>query len=191
MSRTGEPSVIVVSAPSGAGKRTVLAKVFEGDSSLVYGLSATTRAPREGEVEGRDYAFLDRAEFERRVEADDFVEWAEVHGNLYGTLRSHLDALLETGKDVVLEVDVQGMRSVKQALGGQVLTVFVMPPSLDALEARMRKRGANDEADMALRLENARVEMDARREFDYVVVNDDLAEAVEDFEKIMQAWRNR
>ena len=133
-------SVIVVSAPSGAGKRTVLERVFDNNETLQYALSATTRHPREGEVHGKDYIFLDENEFRKRVDAGDFVEWAEVHGNLYGTLRAELERQLNTGNDVVLEIDIQGMRNVKNTLDKNVVTVFVMPPSLEELESRIRAR---------------------------------------------------
>lgn len=183
--------LFVVSAPSGGGKRTILARAQERGLDLSYCVSATSRQPRHDEVEGRDYIFLDRETFQSRIDAGDFVEWAEVHGNLYGTLKSQLNRSLDQSGEVLLEVDVQGMRSLRAIGSDRVITIFVMPPSLDALEARLRSRGANDDEDMTLRLANAREEMDARYEFDYIVVNDDLDRAVADFEAIVRAQRCR
>lgn len=181
----------VVSAPSGGGKRTILARARERGLRMRYCVSATSRPPRPDEVDGRDYLFLDRDTFIERVEAGQFVEWAEVHGNLYGTLKSHLNECLVASGEVLLEVDVQGMRHLRAAGHDRVVAIFVMPPSMDVLETRLRGRGVNDEADMAVRLANAREEMDARFEFDYIIVNDDLENAVADFEAIVRAQRCR
>lgn len=180
----------MLSAPSGAGKRTVLKRVFENDPQLGYSISATTRPPRHGEAEGVDYYFLDRAAFERRISAGDFVEWAEVHGNLYGTLQSELERLTATGKDTVLELDVQGMRNMKTR-GLDMVSIFVMAPSLEELERRLRSRGTDHPEVIELRLSNARDELAARREFDYVIVNDHLDEAVDDLKAIVRAERRR
>ena len=182
--------VVVIAAPSGAGKLTLLNKVRENLPSLVSTVSATTRPPRPGEEDGRDYWFLAREDFERRLDADEFVEWAEVHGNLYGTLKSEVARLRKTGSDVVLELDVQGHRSIR-SLFDDVVSVFLMPPSLEELERRLRTRGANDDDDLALRLRNASDEMAARFEFDYIVVNDDLARAADDMCAILRAERLR
>lgn len=181
-------TVIVLSAPSGAGKHTILKRARALDPKLAYSVSATTRAPREGEVDGKDYYFLDRETFEKRIAAGEFAEWAEVHGNLYGTLRSELDRLVSSGLDVVLELDVQGMRNMKAA-GLDIVTVFVMPPSEDELARRLELRGANTADDMALRLKNARDEMAARNEYDHVIVNDQLNQAVESFQNIVRRHR--
>jgi len=184
-------TLFVVSAPSGGGKRTVLSGAMDMVDRLNVAVSATTRPPRAGEKEGEDYYFLDRSTFEWRIKAGDFVEWAEVHGNLYGTLKEELDRRCDAGSDVILELDVQGMRSVRKTVDGECVTVFIMPPSMEELESRLRKRGANDAADMALRLTNARAELDARFEYDYLVVNDKLEEAVADFVGIVRAERCR
>ncbi len=169
-------TLFIVSAPSGAGKRTVLEKVCEADDRIDLTVSATTRKPRSGEKDGRDYVFLDKAEFQCLIEQDAFVEWAEVHGNLYGTRQADLEARLASGHDVILELDIQGMRTLK-ALRQDVVTIFIEPPSLEELEKRIRHRGANDEADIALRMKNARAELTARDEFDYIVINDIIDEA--------------
>lgn len=182
--------VLVISAPSGAGKLTLLRALRELHPGLRTTVSATTRAPRPGEEEGIDYYFMDRAAFEARREAGAFAEWAEVHGQYYGTLRSELERCTAGGEDVILEVDVQGMRNLKTC-GIDARTVFVMPPSLGELERRLRSRGANDEADIALRLRNARGEIRARGEFDYIVINDEVARAAGDLCAILRAERCR
>ena len=185
---THRGTLFVVSAPSGAGKRTVLERVLARDTRLTYAVSATTRRPRPGEVDGTDYVFLDETAFRRRIDDGGFAEWAEVHGNLYGTPRGELSRRLGSGKDVVLELDVQGMRAIKAQHPGAV-TVFIAPPCFDELERRLRARGLNDEASMAVRLENARAEMDAQDEYDYVVVNEVVEDAAEDLLAIVQAAR--
>jgi guanylate kinase len=182
--------LFVVSAPSGGGKRAVLGPVFAGDPLLEFSVSATTRAPRKDEVEGRDYYFLSREEFTRRVKKGGFVEYAEVHGNLYGTLREDLERRVDSGKDVVLEIDVQGMRNIQKS-GLEAVTVFIMPPSLRVLERRLRRRGTESPEALELRLRNAREEMEARHAFDYIVVNDRLAKAVADMKAIVRAQRCR
>jgi len=183
--------LLVISAPSGAGKLTLLNKVRESQAgSFVTTVSATTRSPRTGEEHGRDYYFLSREEFELKREAEEFVEWAEVHGNLYGTLFSELDRCLATGKDVILELDVQGMESLKE-IRHDVVTVFLMPPSLEVLENRLRNRGTDEDDVIALRLKNASDEMAQRHGFDYIVVNDKIEQAASDLEAIIRAERCR
>ena len=184
----GKRRVIVVSAPSGGGKRTVLEHVMASDPDLEVAVSCTTRAPRDGEVEGEDYYFLDRAAFEAKIAEGAFAEWAEVHGNLYGTLKAELEQRMATGKDVVLEVDVQGMRQVK-ASGLNPATAFITVPNLEVLRQRIEHRGQNDPADTALRLKNAEEEMAAQDEFDQVIVNDNLDEAVAAFHAFLREAR--
>ncbi len=183
-------NVFVVSAPSGAGKRTVLERVLARDPRLEYSVSATSRRPRPGEVDGRDYYFLTPEEFRRRRDAGAFVEWAEVHGNLYGTLREEIERKRASGRDLILEVDVQGMRQLRDS-GLDVTTIFIVPPSLEVLEERLRGRGTEAPEELALRLRNAREEMAARHSFDYIVINDSLDQAVADFEAIVRASRLR
>lgn len=188
---TKQGVLLVISAPSGAGKLTLLNKVRESQAgSFVTTVSATTRAPRTGEVDGEDYYFLTRDVFEAKRTAEEFVEWAEVHGNLYGTLYSELDRCLATGKDVILELDVQGMESLKE-IRHDVVTVFLMPPSLEVLEERLRKRGTDEDDVIALRLKNAGDEMAQRHGFDYIVVNDKIDRAASDLEAIIRAERCR
>jgi len=180
----------VVSSPSGAGKSIILKRVRAADPSILFSVSATTRPPRQGESEGREYYFLTRDEFMRRVKAGEFLEWAEVHGNLYGTLRSEMDRLKAAGQDAVLEIDVQGAASLR-ALGCDIISVFILPPSLEELERRLRKRGTEAPEGLALRVQNARREMEHYNEYDFVIVNDNLDTAVADFQAIVRAQRCR
>lgn len=182
--------VFVVSSPSGAGKSVILNRVRAADPALLFSVSATTRPPRAGEVDGREYYFLARDEFMRRVDTGAFLEWAEVHGNLYGTLRAEMERLAASGQDAVLEIDVQGAANLR-ALGCGMVSVFIMPPSLDELERRLRKRGTEAPDVIALRVQNARREMHHYTEYDFVIVNEDLDRAVADFQAIVRAHRCR
>lgn len=178
----------MICAPSGAGKRTILQRVMAADKSLALAVSATTRPPREGETDGVDYEFVNKNKFEKLIAEDALVEWAHVHGNLYGTRRSELDRVTKNGFDAVLELDVQGMRNVRNA-GIDAVTIFIAPPSIKELERRIRSRAMDSESQIALRMNNAREEMAARGEFDHVVVNDDLDEAVASVEAAIQEMR--
>jgi guanylate kinase len=180
--------LITVSAPSGAGKHTIIQAAMKDLPGLEYAVSATTRDPRPGESDGKDYHFFSPDDFRKRVAAGEFVEWAEVHGNLYGTLRTELDRRLASGKDILVQLDVQGVRNLK-ANGIDFASVFIMPPSLDELRSRLVARGADNIEDIGIRLQNASAEMAARGEYDYVVVNGDLETAIQDFESIIRAER--
>lgn len=165
--------VVVVSGPSGAGKSSFVEALLQEGPDFDYSVSATTRSRRPHETEGKDYFFLSRDEFKRRVDAGAFVEWAEVHGEWYGTLRSEIDDALRGGRNVLLDVDVQGGKAVRRAYPDGVF-IFVLPPSMEALEARLRHRGTDSEERIKLRLANAKREIPMWREYDYAVVNDDL-----------------
>jgi guanylate kinase len=179
--------VVVISGPSGAGKSSfVKALLRRYPVDLFYSVSATTRPRRAHEVEGSDYFFLDREEFRRRVEAGEFVEHAEVHGELYGTLKSQTERVLRSGRNVLLDIDVQGGRSVRTIYPDGVF-IFVLPPSIADLEDRLRARGTDSEERIRLRLENARREMEIAREYDYTVVNDDLEDATRKVLSIIEA----
>lgn len=183
--------LVVLSAPSGCGKTTILRKVMADLPGLIFSVSHTTRSPRPGEQHGRDYFFIDQSQFEslRDREPSGFIEWAQVHGNFYGTARSEVEKQLISGLDVILDIDVQGARQVRRA--ADAVTVFIAPPSLDELGRRLRKRGTEDEKTVALRLENANREIEAATEYDYLIVNDDLDEAVESMRSILIAERLR
>jgi len=168
--------VVVVSGPSGAGKSSFVKSLLEQGPDLVYSVSATTRTRRPHEMEGRDYFFLAQDEFRRRVEAGDFVEHARVHGEWYGTLRSQIDDALRSGKNVLLDIDVQGGKAVRRVYPDGVF-IFVLPPSMEALEARLRHRATDTDERIRLRLENARREIPTVMEYDYSIVNDDFETA--------------
>ena len=169
--------LIVVSAPSGCGKSTVVRALMEKRNNLRFSVSATTRKPRDGEVEGVDYYFVSREEFNRMVEADAFLEHAEYVGNCYGTPRDPVERQLSLGYDVYLDIDVQGAMQVKQ-LRPQTLMIFLMPPSMEELERRLILRGKNTPQEIRDRLAAAERECACRDEFDYTVVNDVVERAV-------------
>lgn len=197
MDETGKGFMVLVTGPSGAGKSTLLKWLMEEDPRLGFSVSCTTRPPREGEVEGRDYYFVSHEEFESRREADEFVEWAEVHGNYYGTLASELSRAESEGRLPVLEVDVQGGVNVIKRFGDRVLSVFVFAPSMKVLEERLRGRGTDDEATIARRLANARGELEQRNWYRFWLLNDDRDRARADLWAIFRAeelrrerWQN-
>jgi guanylate kinase len=170
--------VFVITGPSGVGKGTLIRGLMQRLPDLELSVSATTRAPRAGERDGVDYHFLDREEFDRRVAAGDFVEHADYAGRSYGTLRFELEDRVRSGVPVVLEIEVQGARQVRSAMP-EAVQVFIAPPSLQALRARLTGRGTDDEAEVERRLAVAERELTAQPEFGHVVVNDRLEEALE------------
>jgi guanylate kinase len=178
--------VFVITGPSGVGKGTLIRTLRERLPELELSVSATTRAPRPGERDGVDYHFLDDADFQRRVDAGEFVEHATYSGRRYGTLRSELERHIAAGHPVVLEIELQGARQVRQTLP-EALQVFIAPPSPEALRARLVGRGTDDEEQVAARLRVAEEELAARHEFGHVVVNDRLEDAVEELVEIVQS----
>jgi guanylate kinase len=180
--------LFIVSAPSGAGKTTISTRALVEVPGLTMSTSCTTRAPRSGEVEGRDYVFLSREEFERRRDAGAFAEWAEVHGFLYGTPRAPIDEALADGRDMLLDIDVQGARQMKDRYA-EAVAVFVLPPSEAELERRLRGRGTDPEDVIRKRLVRARAEMQELPHYDYYVINRDVDESVRLFAAIVSAER--
>lgn len=171
--------LIVLAGPSGVGKSSVVDGLRAAVPDLYFSVSATTRAPRSGEVDGRDYRFVSPAGFDELVARGELLEWAEIHGGLHrsGTPRAPVEQALDAGCSVLVEVDLQGARAVKAAMPDAV-TVFLAPPSLDELTRRLRSRGTESDADLARRMRTAQEEMAARDEFDVVVINDDLRAVV-------------
>ena len=180
--------LFVVVAPSGAGKTSLVAKLIEEDRELRLSVSYTTRAAREGEVDGREYNFVDRATFEKMIAAGDFLEHANVYGNLYGTSKRWIERAIAERGDVVLEIDWQGARQVRTLLPESV-HVFVLPPSLAVLRERLEARGQDGPEVIERRLAGALEEMRHWEEFDYVIINQDFATAVNDLDAIVRAAR--
>jgi guanylate kinase len=178
--------VFVITGPSGVGKGTLIRGLMERLPELQLSVSATTRAPRPGEVDGRDYHFLSAADFDRRVRDGEFVEHADYAGRRYGTLRSELDGRVRAGTPVVLEIEVQGARQVRAAMP-EAVQVFIAPPSLEALRTRLVGRGTDGSAEVERRLAVAEGELAARAEFAHVVVNDRLEDALAELQGIVEA----
>lgn len=185
-----DAALFVVSAPSGAGKTTLCAKVFETVDSIAASVSHTTRSPRKGERDGRDYFFVDEPAFRKMVRRGEFVEWAEVHGNLYGTSKRQLSAILASGRDVVLDIDTQGARQIWEQFDNSVL-IFILPPSMSELRRRLEGRMTNTEEDRKRRLRNAVREIGEYKMYDYVIINDDLERSVRELQAIITAERLR
>ena len=182
----GRTFPIILAAPSGAGKTTIARALRDRRGDVVFSISATTRAPRPGEVDGRDYWFLSDEVFDRWVAEDRMLEWAEVHGHRYGTPRRNLDDAVARGDYLLLDIDVQGSKSVRRTVP-EAVSVFVLPPSGAVLAERLAGRGSEDEAVRKRRLGNADREIEMAAEFDYVIVNDRLDESVERLEAILIA----
>jgi guanylate kinase len=182
--------VFIVSAPSGSGKSTIVQALLQADSRLLFSISYTTRAPRGSERDGVDYNFIKRQDFEDRVAKGEFFEHAEVFGNYYGTHRSFLDRAEAENKDLVLDIDVQGARQLKIALP-EAVSIFVLPPSRQVLEQRLRARSVDTEAVIERRLEGAAEEVRNYRQYDYVLINRDIADSVDRLDSIVNAERQR
>ena len=183
--------MLVVSSPSGAGKTTLAKALMAAESNIVMSVSVTTRSPRPGEVDGRDYRFIDTSSFERMRNADDLLEWAHVHGNLYGTPRGPVMDALADGRDVLFDIDWQGAQQLAAAAPTDLVRVFILPPSADALEQRLFAR-AQDGADVvARRLAAADVEIGHWNEYDYVIVNEVVADSLAVLRSILAAERHR
>jgi guanylate kinase len=184
------PSLIVVSAPSGTGKSTVLARILREVAGLRFSVSHTTRAAREGERDGVAYHFVDEARFRELIRTEQFLEWAEVHGELKGTSWGEYEAAQREHKDLLLDVDVQGAAQVRSRFVG-ALSIFILPPSFEDLEKRLRGRGQDSEESVKLRLENARREISRYKDYDYVVVNEDVETCTNAVKSIIQSARCR
>ncbi|MBP6901184.1 MAG: guanylate kinase [Burkholderiaceae bacterium] len=183
-------NLFVVAAPSGAGKSSLVKALLELDSHLAVSVSHTTRAPRGQEQNGREYWFTDRAQFQSMVERGEFFEWAEVHGNLYGTSRPAVQQRLAKGEDVVLEIDYQGALQIKQIFAHAVL-IFILPPSYEELRQRLTRRGEDGPEVIAQRMDNARVEVAQARHFDFVIINALFETALFDLKTVVHSQRLR
>lgn len=183
-------NLIIVSAPSGAGKTTLVGEALKRDNLVKTSISFTSRPPRDGEEEGVHYHFVSRSEFEEMIARGEFLEWAEVHGNLYGTSRRVVEEARDAGFDVILTIDIQGAAQARR-LFPDAISIFIMPPSLDALVERLENRGTDTADDLQLRLSNALHEIEQYVNFDYVVINKDLDQAIDELAAIIVADRCR
>lgn len=181
-------NLFVVAAPSGAGKTTLVRLLLEQESRVHLSISYTTRGPRPGEENGREYHFVDNVEFQAMIARHEFLEWAEVHGNFYGTSQKWIADQLAAGHDVLLEIDWQGAQQVRK-LFPQAIGVFILPPSLQALEQRLRGRGTDSEESISKRMASAREEITHVDEFDFVIVNEVMDEAIKDLISLVRAPR--
>ncbi|MBX9930697.1 MAG: guanylate kinase [Methylobacterium sp.] len=182
--------ILILSSPSGAGK-TTLTRAVAGDPSwgLDLSISVTTRQRRPSEIDGKHYTFIDREAFETLRSRDDLLEWAEVHGNFYGTPRRPVERVLAAGRDMIFDIDYQGTRQVRAKLSDDVVTIFILPPSMAELRSRLERRAEDSPATIEKRLANARMEIQRWNEYDYVLVNDDLDEAFRSLQGILTAER--
>lgn len=172
-----EGLVFVICAPSGTGKTTLAKRLLDEFTNLKYSVSCTTRAPRMGEEDGVDYFFISKDDFRKRRENNEFIEWAEVHGNFYGTLRKTMEETLRHGNNLLFDIDVQGSAQIRLNLPGKCKFAFIAPPSMQALKQRLTNRGSDNEETIKIRLQNARNEVANAHWFDYIIVNDELEEA--------------
>ena len=196
--------LLLMSGPSGAGKSTLCTPLLETEKRLSFSVSCTTRAPRQGEVEGSHYHFVSKDEFKQKIRQGDFLEWAEVHGNFYGTLKSEVEEHILAGNDVLLDIDVQGAMQIREMLAEQnrlypdkfslfdaIVYVFVTPPSFEALKQRLEARGTETATSLKKRLDNALFEIKHQLEYDFIIVNDKLEKARADLKAILSAARCR
>lgn len=181
--------IIILSAPSGTGKSTIIARLMENpDLRLGFSVSATSRAPRGAEVNGREYYFLSPEEFRAKVENEEFVEWEEVYaGTCYGTLVSEVERVIDSGRNLIMDIDVKGALNVKKRYGAQALSLFILPPSVEELERRLRSRSTDTEESIRKRLEKAEFEMSFAPQFDARIVNDDLDRASKEVEDTIKS----
>ncbi|MEM1377547.1 MAG: guanylate kinase [Pseudomonadota bacterium] len=181
--------MLVLSSPSGAGKSTIARNLLEQDQGFELSVSVTTRARRGSEIEGVHYHFIDEKTFIRMRDDDDFIEHAEVHGNYYATPRAPVEDAMQDGRDMLFDIDVQGGLQMMEKVRGDVVSIFILPPSMQELESRLKRRAEDAEDVIARRLVNARKEMEHWQDYDYVIVNDDLNKAFEAVQSIITAER--
>lgn len=177
-----KPKLIVISAPSGAGKTTIARAILKRHPEFVFSVSATTRKQRNGEVEGRDYFFLTKEVFEEKIRCGDLVEWEQIYGDYYGSLKDQIDRALKSGRSIVFDIDVKGALSIKKKYRDSAVLIFIRPPSVEVLAERLKNRRTEDPEAFRRRLKRVPMELERGNEFDYVVVNDDIDKAVEDVE---------
>jgi guanylate kinase len=183
--------MIVISAPSGSGKTSIVKQVLASDLNLAFSVSACSRAPRQGEVDGKDYYFLSPEAFRQKIDNGDFIEWEEVYpGSFYGTLRSEVDRIWSLGQHVIFDVDVLGGLNIKQQYGVKCLAIFIQAPSVAELEKRLHLRATDDDATINQRLQKADYEMTFAPQFDAIIVNEELSVAIEETHQIILKFLN-
>ncbi len=183
--------MLVISSPSGAGKSTIARNLLEADPELSISVSVTTRARRPSEIEGRHYFFKSVREFEALKATDSLLEWAEVHGNYYGTPRDAVETAMAEGRDMLFDIDWQGAQQLQEKMAGDVVSIFILPPTMAELQSRLHRRAEDTEEVIATRLANSRAEIEHWREYDYIVVNEDLDRAFSAVRSIIEAERLR
>ncbi|QWD92690.1 guanylate kinase [Polynucleobacter asymbioticus] len=183
-------SMLMIVAPSGAGKSSLVNALLQSEPGLTLSLSTTTRSPRPGEVDGRDYRFVTPEVFKQERDQAQFLEWAEVHGHFYGTSKTWIENQMQAGSDVILEIDWQGAQQIRKLIPA-VQWIFIFPPSIEALEERLRKRGQDDEATIERRLAAAHIELQHAHEANFIVINDAFEQALADLRHILAASRLR
>ncbi len=183
-------NLIILTSPSGGGKGTLILQLMANNIGIGYSVSYTTRKMRDGEIDGRDYFFVDDDDFNARIANNEFLEYAEVHGNYYGTSKAVVDSHIAEGKDVILEIDVQGAKSILEKMP-QAVSIFIMPPSFEALSYRLTTRATETTEHLSLRLKNSFDEVREHKDFEYVVINDEIASATRRLESIILAERQK
>jgi guanylate kinase len=183
--------IFILSAPSGAGKTTISRAALKAIAGLQASVSVTTRAPREGEIDGVDYRFVSADEFQRKLDREELAEWARVFDASYGTPRESLEAAIAGGRDILLDIDIQGARQIRGHYGSDAVTIFVLPPTFEDLEQRLRGRRTETENAIQHRLHRAREEARAWPEYDYLIINREVAESLRELESIVNAERRR
>jgi len=190
MNNAYQGSMLMIVAPSGAGKSSLVNALLQSEPGLTISLSTTTRSPRPGEVDGKDYRFVTPEVFQQEREQGQFLEWAQVHGHFYGTSKTWIEQQMQTGSDVILEIDWQGAQQIRKLIPA-VQWIFIFPPSIEALEERLRKRGQDDEATIERRLAAAHIELQHAHEANFIVINDAFDQALADLRHILAASRLR
>ncbi len=183
--------MLVISSPSGAGKSTIARNLLEKDKNISLSVSVTTRARRQSEIDGIHYHFISKRDFERMRDGEELLEWAEVHGNYYGTPREPVEAAMNDGKDMLFDIDWQGAEQLQDKMKADVVSIFILPPTMTELQSRLHRRAEDTEEVIQTRLANSRSEIEHWRDYDYVILNDDLQAAFEAIEAIVKAERVR
>lgn len=184
--------LIVFSAPSGAGKTTIIDYLLKNfPNEFCYSISATTRKPRIGEINGKDYFFLSEEEFKKKIENNEFIEWEIVHENYYGTLKSRVEPLLQAGKNIVFDIDVKGGLKIKASYPANSILLFITAPSIELIIERLRKRGTENDAEINKRIERYSIELEKSKYFDFIIINETVEKAVEQILKIIQTYKEK